>query len=142
MNKILLSVLLLFLGTSLFAQAPLKRPAKPKQQKAQMAQPKRSQESKSSSSDRVVSQQTEAARQPTEDKVEQQVQEMDLTRFSAIVVLGKDWDSGVVGLSAGKLAEKYAYPTVVLTEDAQGETCVGSARSACASRLRVSTSSA
>lgn len=37
MNKILLSILLLFLGTSLFAQAPLKRPAKPKQQKAQVA---------------------------------------------------------------------------------------------------------
>lgn len=40
MNKILFSVLLLFLGTSLFAQAPLKRPAKPKQQKAEVTKPK------------------------------------------------------------------------------------------------------
>lgn len=63
-------------------------------------------------------------------EAEEQVKEMDLTAFSAIVVLGENWDSGVVGLAAGKIAEKYAYPTVILTRLEDGETCVGSARSA------------
>lgn len=64
-------------------------------------------------------------------EAENQVQHMDLTRQRAIVVLGENWDSGVVGLSAGKLAEKYAYPVVVLTRETGSDTCVGSARSAC-----------
>jgi single-stranded-DNA-specific exonuclease len=53
---------------------------------------------------------------------------MDLVREKAIVVLGDQWNSGVVGLAAGKVAEKYAYPTVALARD--GDLCVGSARSA------------
>lgn len=63
-------------------------------------------------------------------EAEDQVREMDLTALHAIVVLGENWDSGVVGLAAGKIAEKYAYPTVILTRLEDGETCVGSARSA------------
>lgn len=39
MYKVLWLVLCMFLGSNLFAQAPLKRPAKPKQQKAQVAKP-------------------------------------------------------------------------------------------------------
>ena len=57
-----------------------------------------------------------------------QVSGMDLVREKAIVVLGDQWNSGVVGLAAGKVAEKYAYPTVALARD--GDLCVGSARSA------------
>ncbi|MBR6525765.1 MAG: single-stranded-DNA-specific exonuclease RecJ [Clostridia bacterium] len=63
-------------------------------------------------------------------EAEEQVRCMNLTQCSAIVVLGENWDSGVVGLSAGKLAEKYAYPTVVLTCVEGTDLCVGSARSA------------
>ncbi|MBQ6961966.1 MAG: single-stranded-DNA-specific exonuclease RecJ [Clostridia bacterium] len=58
----------------------------------------------------------------------EQVGGMDLVREKAIVVLGEKWNSGVVGLAAGKVAEKYAYPTVALARE--GDLCVGSARSA------------
>ena len=57
-----------------------------------------------------------------------QVKRMDLVDTKAIVVSGEGWNSGVVGLAAGRIAEKYAYPTVALSRD--GDTCVGSARSA------------
>lgn len=57
-----------------------------------------------------------------------QVARMDLVEKRAIVVCGENWNSGVVGLAAGRIAEKFAYPTVVLSRD--GDLCVGSARSA------------
>ena len=57
-----------------------------------------------------------------------QVKGMDLVREKAIVVQGQGWNSGVVGLAAGKVAEQYAYPTVALAQE--GDLCVGSARSA------------
>ena len=57
-----------------------------------------------------------------------QVAQMDLVEQKAIVVRGEGWNSGVVGLAAGRVAEKYAYPTVALAQE--GEMCVGSARSA------------
>ena len=62
-------------------------------------------------------------------EAEDAVKTMDLTASAAIVVLGEDWDSGVVGLAAGKIAEKYGYPTVILTRLEDGVHCVGSARS-------------
>ena len=57
-----------------------------------------------------------------------QAARMDLVKTKAIVVSGEGWNSGVVGLAAGRVAEKYAYPTVALSRE--GEKCVGSARSA------------
>ena len=57
-----------------------------------------------------------------------QVSQIDLVEKRAIVVSGEGWNSGVVGLVAGRIAEKYAYPTVVLSRE--GGLCVGSARSA------------
>ncbi len=57
-----------------------------------------------------------------------QAAKMDLVDTKAIVVWGEGWNSGVVGLAAGKLAEQYACPTVALAVD--GEMSVGSARSA------------
>ena len=57
-----------------------------------------------------------------------QVADMNLTERHAIVVCGEDWDSGVVGLAAGRIAEKYACPTVALSQT--GDLCTGSARSA------------
>lgn len=53
---------------------------------------------------------------------------MDLQKYHVLVVQGENWNSGVVGLAAGKLAEQYGYPTVALARD--GENYVGSARSA------------
>ncbi|MGI6738646.1 MAG: single-stranded-DNA-specific exonuclease RecJ [Christensenellales bacterium] len=52
----------------------------------------------------------------------------DSYSYRSIVVAGENWNSGVLGLVAGKIAEFYNYPTVVLSID--GENCVGSARSA------------
>ena len=57
-----------------------------------------------------------------------QAGQMDLVENHAIVVWGEGWNSGVVGLAAGRVAEQFAYPTVALAVD--GDVCVGSARSA------------
>jgi len=54
---------------------------------------------------------------------------LEARRFAkdpAIVVAHADWPKGVVGLAAGKLAEKFNRPVFVLQE---GEQCVGSGRS-------------
>ncbi|MBQ9299448.1 MAG: single-stranded-DNA-specific exonuclease RecJ [Clostridia bacterium] len=63
------------------------------------------------------------------EEADAQVRGMDLVKNRVIVVMGEGWESGVVGLAAGRLAERYGYPTVALSRD--GDTCVGSARSAC-----------
>lgn len=44
-----------------------------------------------------------------------------------IVVMGENWNSGVIGLAAGRLCEKYHFPTIVLSQ--QGDIAVGSCRS-------------
>ena len=46
----------------------------------------------------------------------------------AIVILGKEWPEGILGLVAGKLAEKYYKPTFVASKNAEGE-ITGSSRS-------------
>lgn len=63
------------------------------------------------------------------DEADAQVRASDLCARRAIVVMGEGWESGVVGLVAGRLAERYGYPSVALTRE--GDACVGSARSAC-----------
>ena len=62
------------------------------------------------------------------DMADEQVQQMNLCDERAIIVEGENWESGVVGLAAGRLAERYGYPSVALSCD--GDVCVGSARSA------------
>ncbi len=62
-------------------------------------------------------------------EAEEQAKKMCLRDLRALVCTGDGWDSGVVGLAAGKLAEKYACPTVCLAR--KGDMYVGSARSAC-----------
>ena len=73
------------------------------------------------------------ARRISQDKViaeaEAQAEKTCLRDVRALVCVGEGWDSGVVGLAAGRLAEKYACPAVCLAR--AGEMCVGSARSAC-----------
>ncbi len=53
--------------------------------------------------------------------------EIDFRKDRAIVICGKDWETGVLGLVASRLVEKYHWPSIVLSSD--GEKCVGSARS-------------
>lgn len=53
--------------------------------------------------------------------------EVDFARHRAIVVMGENWNSGVIGLAAGRICEKYHWPTVVLSRS--GDTAVGSCRS-------------
>ncbi len=57
-----------------------------------------------------------------------QVGEQDLSALRSLVAAGEGWNPGVVGLAAGKLAERYQYPAIVLSR--QGEELVGSGRSA------------
>lgn len=52
---------------------------------------------------------------------------MDFLSQRVIVVVGQEWNTGVVGLAASKLVEKYAWPAVVLSE--RDGICTGSARS-------------
>jgi single-stranded-DNA-specific exonuclease len=49
----------------------------------------------------------------------------------ALVLAGADWHPGVIGIVAGRLADKYCRPTIVLkTEPFSGDPAQGSARSA------------
>ena len=52
----------------------------------------------------------------------------DLSRMRSIVLSGSGWNTGVVGLAAGKLAERWNYPTIVLSQN--GDELSGSGRSA------------
>ena len=53
--------------------------------------------------------------------------EIDFMNERAIVVCGEGWNPGVIGLAAARIVEKYKWPTILLSAD--GEVCVGSARS-------------
>lgn len=44
------------------------------------------------------------------------------------MILGEGWNNGIVGLAAGKICERYHYPTIVLSKQEDG-TAVGSCRS-------------
>ncbi len=58
---------------------------------------------------------------------EQVRREIDFRDDRAIIVMGEGWNSGVIGLTAGRLCEKWHFPTIVLSK--QGELAVGSCRS-------------
>lgn len=62
------------------------------------------------------------------DAAREQVETSGVHNRRSIVAAGEGWNSGVVGLAAGRLAEKYGYPAVVLAVN-EG-VCTGSARSA------------
>ena len=71
-------------------------------------------------------------RQALEQEITQQAleairREVDFSRDKAIVVMGESWNSGVIGLAAGRICERYHWPTVVLSRS--GDTAVGSCRS-------------
>lgn len=53
---------------------------------------------------------------------------VDFLTERAIIVVGRDWNPGVVGLVASRLVERYAWPALVLSENEEG-VVTGSARS-------------
>lgn len=52
----------------------------------------------------------------------------DFCRHRVLLIQGRDWNKGVVGLAAGRLVEQWNYPTIVLSASDKGES-VGSCRS-------------
>lgn len=52
---------------------------------------------------------------------------VDFLEDRAIVVMGEGWNSGVIGLAAGRICEKLHFPTIVLSR--QDDLAVGSCRS-------------
>lgn len=53
--------------------------------------------------------------------------EIDFFEDKIIILMGEGWNSGVIGLTAGRICEKYHFPTIVLSRS--GDTAVGSCRS-------------
>ena len=63
----------------------------------------------------------------TEQAMAQIAQCVDFRNDLVIIVMGEGWNSGVIGLAAGRVCERYHFPTIVLSRD--GDTAVGSCRS-------------
>lgn len=73
-------------------------------------------------------QQRQALQQEITQKAEADMREnVDFRDDLAIIVMGEDWNSGVIGLAAGRICEQYHFPTIVLSK--QGDIAVGSCRS-------------
>ncbi|HWW61565.1 MAG TPA: DHHA1 domain-containing protein, partial [Thermoanaerobaculia bacterium] len=64
-------------------------------------------------------------------QIELQVRELAETQIAGgeriIILAGDGWHKGVLGLTAGRIAQRYHRPTLVMTTD--GDRCVGSGRS-------------
>ena len=56
-----------------------------------------------------------------------QLRDFDFPGSRAIVLVGRGWNPGIIGLAASKIVERFHYPTILLASD--GETCTGSCRS-------------
>lgn len=76
----------------------------------------------------LLNQQRQAQQAEVTQQAEAMLADIDLLHSHSIVVWGEGWGTGVVGLAAGRLAEKYGFPSVVLS--CQDGVCQGSARSA------------
>ena len=61
------------------------------------------------------------------DEAEKLIADFDFAHKRVLIVEGENWNSGVIGLAASRLTEKYHYPSVVLTRD--GDYYTGSCRS-------------
>lgn len=65
-----------------------------------------------------------------EDEIEKNIQEqVDLERDKIIVVRGKDWNSGVIGIDVDRLRERFLRPAMILTEYSGSEYLRASVRS-------------
>lgn len=80
----------------------------------------------------------EMERHNSERKVEQdrimreaieQIEGKDMDATRVLVLCGEGWNTGVVGIAAGKLCEQYCRPTILLNRDEEGGIAGGSARS-------------
>ncbi len=72
-------------------------------------------------------------RQAIEQDITQQALNMipgcvDFRSDRVIILMGEGWNHGVIGLAAGRICEKYHFPTIVLTKNEEG-IAVGSCRS-------------
>ena len=72
-------------------------------------------------------------RQAMEQDITQQALSMipecvDFMTDRVIILMGEGWNHGVIGLAAGRICEKYHFPTIVLTKNEDG-LAVGSCRS-------------
>ena len=72
-------------------------------------------------------------RQAMEQDITQQALSMipecvDFHTDRVIILMGEGWNHGVIGLAAGRICEKYHFPTIVLTKNEEG-VAVGSCRS-------------
>ena len=89
-----------------------------------------------SASAEPIAQHLEAAnaqRQAIEQEITQQAMAMipqcvDFLTDRVIILMGEGWNHGVIGLAAGRICEKYHFPTIVLTKNEEG-VAVGSCRS-------------
>lgn len=72
-------------------------------------------------------------RRELEQQVAQQVRkklaDVDLSTTRFIVLADERWSAGILGLVAGKIADEYGMPTLLLA--IEGDTAMGSARSVC-----------
>ena len=70
-------------------------------------------------------------RKDVEDRIlaeaEAMLERFDFVGRRAIILCGKGWNTGVIGLTASRLVEKYHYPVVLLAD--QGDKLTGSCRS-------------
>lgn len=72
--------------------------------------------------------QRQAIEQDITQKAMQEIAEkVDFRSDRVIIVMGEGWNHGVIGLAAGRICEKYHFPTIVLSR--QGDVAVGSCRS-------------
>lgn len=72
--------------------------------------------------------QRQAIEQDITQKAMQEIAEkIDFLEDRIIIVMGEEWNHGVIGLAAGRICEKYHFPAIVLSR--QGDTAVGSCRS-------------
>ena len=69
----------------------------------------------------------EQERQILEEALRVFPEQVDLRRDRAVILEGEGWNTGLIGLAAGKLCERFHHPVVVLSR--LGETAVGSCRS-------------
>ena len=69
----------------------------------------------------------ETERKILEEAMERFPRQVDLRRDRVIILEGEEWNTGLIGLAAGKLCERFHHPTVVLSR--QGDQAVGSCRS-------------
>ena len=68
-----------------------------------------------------------AEEQKIVDEALQKMEAYDLLHHRVIVVVGQDWNPGVIGLAASRLLTRYHYPVILLS--ARDGICVGSCRS-------------